>query len=313
MFKRCLPALFVLSLLVFAAGCSEKQPEPEAPKVAAPVVAGPDAAVMAVVGALKKNDVGGMLQLVLPPEALQQARAEWAEKSKSEPASEEDRTQFATGMAMLTQPDAEATLFAMLEPQLRELDATWQQQMPMYVAMGSGWLQGMIQENKDLSPEQREQASAGVAALAAWVRETRFTDPELARQAIAIAVAAAREVDLKTLDAARALDFDQALGKFSIGFRAAKQILAIYGFQMDQTLDTVKAEVVSNDGKAAKVRVSYTLLGTPLSGDVDLVSVDGRWYGKEAMEELAEAQKAKAEAAAATSPEPAPVAPAGSD
>ena len=55
-----------------------------------------------------------------------------------------------------------------------------------------------------------------------------------------------------------------------------KQALNVYGFSIDETLDSIKPEVVSNDGKTAKLKVGYTLLGTPLTGETDMVSVDGR-------------------------------------
>ncbi len=57
--------------------------------------------------------------------------------------------------------------------------------------------------------------------------------------------------------------------------------------------------MVSNDGKTAKLKVSYTLLGTPLTGETEMVNVDGRWYGKDTIDKLND--KAVAEAAPAAS------------
>ena len=48
----------------------------------------------------------------------------------------------------------------------------------------------------------------------------------------------------------------------------------------------MKAETLSNDGNTANVKVSYTLLNTPLSAETQLVKVDGHWYGKDMMEQL---------------------------
>ncbi|HEY0231762.1 MAG TPA: hypothetical protein VGC55_10965, partial [Dokdonella sp.] len=70
--------------------------------------------------------------------------------------------------------------------------------------------------------------------------------------------------------------------------------------------DSVKPEIVSNDGKSAKVKVSYTLLDSPLSTQTEMVNVDGRWYGKNAVEKLrehaADAPVAPAADPAVTSP-----------
>ena len=63
-------------------------------------------------------------------------------------------------------------------------------------------------------------------------------------------------------------------------------VLAVYGFSLDKMLDSVKTEVVSQTGDAAKVKVSYKLFEQPLSFETDLVQVDGRWYGKQTIDKL---------------------------
>ena len=52
--------------------------------------------------------------------------------------------------------------------------------------------------------------------------------------------------------------------KARVALLAFKEALNVYGFSVDQTLDSVKPEVVTNDGKTASVKVNYVLLGTPL-------------------------------------------------
>jgi hypothetical protein len=152
--------------------------------------------------------------------------------------------------------------------------------------------------------------AAPINAVAAWVQKTRFTDPESIKKVLAIASKAARDMNLKTLDEARALSFEQSMDKGRIAFLALKQALAVYGFSLDQTLDSVKPEVVSNDGKTAKVKVAYTLLDAPLAMEAELVNLDGRWYGKEALEKLAEARAEEATPAAEVAPAAEPAAPA---
>ena len=115
-----------------------------------------------------------------------------------------------------------------------------------------------------------------------------FTEPESVKKVLAIASRAAREMNLKTLDEARALSFEQSMDKGRIAFLALKEALAVYGFSIDQTLDSVKPEVLSNDGTTAKVKVGYTLLGTPLAMETELVNREGRWYGKEALDKIAD-------------------------
>ena len=51
-------------------------------------------------------------------------------------------------------------------------------------------------------------------------------------------------------------------------------------------LDTVKTEVVSQTGDQAKLKVSYQMFDQPMSFETELVQIDGRWYGKQAIAEL---------------------------
>ena len=53
---------------------------------------------------------------------------------------------------------------------------------------------------------------------------------------------------------------------------------SVYGFDTDKMLDSVKAEKKSESGDTAVVTVSYTLLDTPVTADVNMIKRDGRWY-----------------------------------
>ena len=303
MFRPVLRAALAASLLVLVAACGEKSATDSTAAAVADATT-PDAAIRLSADLLKQGNISGFMQNSLPPAEFEKAKADWTKDSAESPITDEDRQKFAETMAKLTAPDAEQKLFAEIETELTAFDATYQQQVPMYVAMGSGWLQGMVQQNKDMTDASKQQAIAAINALAAWVQKTRFTDPVLVKKVIAIASKAARDINLKTLDEARALSFDQSMSKAQIAFQALKEALGVYGFSLDQMLDSVKPEVVSNDGKLAKVKINYNLLETPLSVEAEMVNVDGRWYGKEAIDKLNEA---KAEAAADTAAVTAPV------
>ncbi|MGA8276847.1 MAG: hypothetical protein WB784_01430 [Rhodanobacteraceae bacterium] len=222
----------------------------------------------------------------MPPADFARLKADWGKQARAKPVSDEDRNKFAETMRKLTAPDAETTIYAEIEPKLKEFDAQYQKQLPMYVGMGRGWLTGMVQQSKDLSDSDKVQALAAINAIADWVQKTRFTDPALVKQALAIVCTTARELDLKTLDQARALDFDQSMQKMHTGFMGLKDLLTVYGFSLDDTLDSIKPTVVSNDGKTAKVNVAYTLLGAPLSADTEMVQINGHWYGKDTFKTL---------------------------
>lgn len=299
MLKSILRVALAASLIAAVAACNKEQTEGGA--VVASAAATPDAAIKRSVDLLKAGDIAGLMQNSLPPAEYAKAKADWMKDSKDKPITDEDRAKFADTMGKLTAPDAEQKLFAEIEPQLKAFDAQYQTQIPMYVAMGSSWLQGMVQQNKDMSDAEKQQAIAAINSLGGWVQKTRFTDPESVKKVLAIASKTARDMNLKTLDEARALDFDQSMAKARIAFLGLKQALGVYGFPLDQTLDSVKTEVVSNDGKLAKVKVSYSLFDAPMSTETEMVNLDGRWYGKHAIEKLNEKTAAETAAAAPAS------------
>jgi len=286
MHKSFVRAALAASLVVFVAGCGDKPAETAAP-AAAPVSANtPDAAIRKSVDLLKQGDFAALMQNAMPAADYDKVKADWSKNKDDKPITDEDRQKFAETMGKLTAPNAEQTLYAEIEPQLKAFDAQYQQQIPMYVAMGSSYLQGMVQQSKDLADADKQQALAAITALGNWVQKTRFTEPESVKKVLAIASKAARDVNLKTLDEAHALTFEQSMQKARIVFAAVKDALNVYGFSLDKTLDSVKPEVVSNDGKNAKVKVSYTLFDSPLSTQTEMVNVDGHWYGKNAIYKL---------------------------
>jgi len=124
-----------------------------------------------------------------------------------------------------------------------------------------------------------------IDATAKWAQQTKFTDPALVKNAIAAICKTARDLNLKSIDEARALSYDQAMQKAGIVLGGVKQVLGVYGLNVDKSLDSVKVETVSATGDAAKVKVTYTAFEQPFTTDSDLVKVDGRWYGKQAIEQ----------------------------
>jgi len=302
MSRRLVSVALAALLALVVVACNN--PQSGAPAVAV-TANSPDATIRRNVELLKAGDLGGLMQNALPPADFAELKAEWGKDQ--DPPTDEERQKFADTMSRLTAPDADKTLYAELEPELKQFDAQYQQQMPMYVAMGSGWLQGMVQQNKDLSDADKQQAVAAINALAGWVQKTRFTEPEAVKKVLAIATKAARDLNLKTLDEVHALTFDQSMQKARVAMLAFKDALNVYGFSVDRTLDSVKPEVVSNDGKAASVKVSYTLFDAPLSMTTQMVSVDNRWYSKDTIDRVRERKEeaAKEAAAAATTQPPA--------
>lgn len=307
---------FLLALAALAAACgkNEQPPAGKAVAPAAPVAAfaaTPDAAVLVSVHALRANDINGFLSAALPVAEVAKIKTDWTKHLTKDPITDEDRKKFAEQMTRLTAPGAEDKLYAAIEPQLKKFDQDGAARMPMMIAMGQGFVQSSIQQNKDLSDEQKKQAAALIDAAAKWAQSVKFTDPALIKGAIAAICKTARDLNLKSLDDVRALSYDQGMLKAGIGLGGLKQVLAVYGLNVDKALDSIKVEPVSSSGDTAKVKVTYTAFDQPFTAESDLVRVDGKWYGKQAIEKWQEEQtKEKAEATAAnpTTPIPAPTA-----
>ena len=265
----------------------------------------PNGAITAAVQSLRASDLKALVESQIPPNEIEKLRAEWKEDMAKEVPTPEEAAEFQTMMADLTGPDAETKMYAQLEPELDKFEREMAPQMPMMIGMGRGLIVSSIQENKELTDSQKEQAMKSVDALAKWMESTKFTDRDLAKKAIAQTVEAARTLDLATLDQARALSFDEAMVKGSVAFRGLKNVLDTYGFSLDKVLDSVKTQVVKEEGSAATVKVSYEMLGQPLAFETEMVKVGDRWYGKQTLEQLAKPRVETTDEAAEDDAEPA--------
>lgn len=290
--------LIALSLTTLL-GCGLAACSSEAPQQAASSASlqsdGPADVAPRIAQDLKTNNLLGAVQAMLPPDAFAEMKKEYEDARKEEP-SDEDRAEFATMMAKFTEADAEAKLAAELEPLLQKFETEMAAQLPFMVAMGQGFAQQWLQEETTLTEAQKAQASGLLTATGNWLQSVKFADRELARQAIARTVETARALELKTLDEARALSFEDSMGKFGIAFAGAKDVLALYGLKIDDALGSVNAKVVSEEGDQATVAVSYRLFDQPLEMETSMIRQDGRWYGKDALESIKSAAEDEADA-----------------
>lgn len=298
----------LVALAVIGVGCQQHDQAGNASSSATANAnpATPEGAIATSVAALRKNDVGALLASTMPPAALAKFKADWQENMNKNPVSAEERQHFAQTMTQLTEPGAEAKLYAQMEPKLKEFDQKSAQQIPMMVAMGEGFAQSSIKQNTDLSEQQKQQAEKLVNATGQWALSTKFTDPNLVKQAIAAICKAARELNLKTVDELRSLNYEQGMQKAGIALAGIKQVLAAYGLDMDKALDSVKVEPVSTSGDSAIVKVTYTAFDQPFTADAKMVRIDNKWYGERAVEAWKKEQQRDAAAASAKANNKAP-------
>ena len=273
------------SLLALTLTACEKEAG-ETPAAAAKATANPADAITAAAQKLKEGDVLAVIQLSVPPARFEKLKTEWKAKMAEDPPSEEDKLEFQGTMAKLTAPGAEDALLAEAEPELAKFDTEIAPQLPMWIGMGQGFVMQSVQANPDMTAEQKKQAGDVITAMVGWLQGVKLSDRGLVKQAIAEAVKTARALDLKTLDEARALEFEPAMAKFGTAFQGVKGVLKVYGFDLNQTFDSVKASVVSETGDSAKVKVDYTLFGQKLSTETEMVKIEDRWYGKDTIAQI---------------------------
>ena len=303
--KRYVLMAFVGLTAVSLAACQKEESAGESPAVTAKATSNPADAITATAEKLKQGDVLAVIQMSVPPKHYESMKADWKAEIQSDPVTEEDRVEFAAMMEKLTASDAEAKLFAEAEPELAKFETEMAAQMPLMIGMGQGFVMQAIQANEKLSAAQKQQAGDVVGAVSGWLQGVQFADRELAKQAIGKVTATARSLELKTLDDARALEFEPAMAKAGVAFNGLKDVLAVYGLKLNETFDSVKSEVVSQEGDKAKVKVTYQIFNQPLAFETDMVQIDGRWFGKDTVEQLE--KELNAPAAVAT-PDAAPAA-----
>lgn len=242
----------------------------------------PEAALESMVANLKGNNIMGLMKTMMPADALDKARAEYIKERDEAEITDAERAQFDQTIVKLTSDGAEDAMLAELEPQLATMGA----QLPMMMAFGQMAVAAAIQENADLSPEQKSQATESMNATFKAIQDADVTNPELLREAVGKLCDTARSMELTTLDEFRALSFDDAMGKVGIALGGAKEVLGVYGLSVDSMFDSMQTETISTDGDAAKVKVSYEIFGSPQSSEVTMTKIDGEWYVKDLIDEI---------------------------
>jgi len=304
-FQTLRHCLLGLSLLALAA-CHQKEEN-----AAAPGGATPEAAVQESVALIKAGDFAGFWKHALPPADYNNLRADWLRpRPDQRPITDEDRARFSQAVKQLTAPNAETTLYDQLKPKLAQVEQQYHDQLPVMIGIGQAILTTGIAQNKTMTENQKQQMRDALNVLLPWAQQAPWFDQDKARQAVGVVVTTARQLDLKSPDQLQHMDFDAAMKQYATAYQGLKQLLAIYGLSVDDTLDSAKVTTIGIDHGLAHVKIDYTLLGKPLSTDSQLELVDGRWYSKD----LIDSERARHEqllhppAPAASSTAPAPAA-----
>ncbi len=280
-----IPALRHVMLTLIAAlllGACQGKDDPSQPGGSSPV-----AAVQTSIDLVKAGNFNGLWKHALPPADYANLHTDWSRHQHDQrPISAADRAKFNQTMQQLTGPDAENELYAELQPKLAAMEQQYKDQLPVLISVGEAFAKNAVTRNKDLTQTQKGQVNDALDVITPWAQQAPWFDQAKAKQAISVAVATARKLDLKSPEQLRAMDFDAGMAKYSIGYGGLKQLLALYGLSVDDALDSVKLSEVSSSNGHAVVKIDYTLLGKPLSTESKLVQDHGRWYSEDMLDNV---------------------------
>jgi len=267
--------------------------------------ASPTAALKTSIALVKAGDFNGFWKHALPAADYANLRSDWREYEQNKaPITAADRARFNDALQKLTAPDAETRLYAELQPELAAMEQKYKDQLPVLISVGQALVKNGIEQSKQLTATQKTQTNAMLDVVTPWAQQTPWFDQAKARQAVHVAVTTARQLDLKSPEQLRTLDFDAAMGRYATGFSGIKQLLAIYGLSVDDTLDSVKLTEQSSSKGHTVVKIDYLLLGKPLSTETTMIEQDGHWYSEDLLKNVRESHRQLTAQAASLAPAP---------
>lgn len=270
--------------LISPAGPLLAQTDVESPRgTSASTAPDPAQEVLALARMLRSNDLVGLVQAAIPPDAYEEVRLGY-ESHRDEPPSESDRAEFAEKLATLTAADSVDQLMMKIEPKLVEA----RPKAASAILMGLGAAQlALLSDETSLSDEQRESLQRALPGFQDWVTSTDFLSSSAMREALALVTDALRRTGIHDIEQLQSMSFEQTLAQAESVIAASKQALLIYGLDVDAIADSMQVQVLENNGVTARVRTTVTVFDAPIFIDHDLFLVDGHWYGKRTAERLA--------------------------
>jgi hypothetical protein len=220
----------------------------------------PEQAIMLPIAAMRNNDLRALMA-TLPDCERDKARENWeAYRSQSDPIGD---ARFNQAMALIMAPGAVDSLMSMIEPGLEKMN----------VDDLADQIETSLAKAGPAKPDTEM-----VSALSTWVATAGFDDPRKMRQALSCVVDLAQAFGVRTADDLRSLNFDDLLACGGQALPHLKKALAVYGIDLDRTLDTVRVAGVEGSGPRRMATVSLTFLGQSRTLPTAVVEQDGRWF-----------------------------------
>ncbi|NNF52265.1 MAG: hypothetical protein HKN59_07475 [Gammaproteobacteria bacterium] len=232
----------------------------------------PDGAVIALVDALRADDLQKVLRRSMSDDDYARARSEW-DAARAGAVDPNDREQINAALAALDDDAFVDVVMAEIGPALEAARPN----LPLMLMAAQTMGHASISANESLTESQRNAANELLAALGKWAGGKDLANPELARAALESWVKDARKINLKNLEELQALEFEEMVDRAGILLAATREMLTSYGFNLNDVYDSARAEVLRQQGDTALVRVSFSVLDTNQQFDIVLLRENGRW------------------------------------
>jgi len=230
----------------------------------------------------RANDLGGLVNALVPPSQYQVMRQAY-EMQRLQPITPAERKKFSEGIAKLTDANAVDKFMLEIEPKL--VEARPKAMGALLIGMGALQV-ALASDDSELTAEQRAALQSAMPGIQKWAAETDFLSSISMRQAFSLLSDAARNTGVRSIDELKMLSFEQALSKAGTLLAASKQALYLYGLDINAIADSLQVQVLKQEGKSARVRTTITIFDAPISSEMDLVLLEGRWYSKTSIAKL---------------------------
>jgi hypothetical protein len=221
----------------------------------------------------------------LPPADYANLRADWPGLQRRwSPIPASGQTGWRQTLRQLAAPDARQAFAAKLLPAQAAMEQKYQDQWPIFVAIGAAWLKKDVNQSGGLTADQKARLNRFIDALTPWAQQAAWFDSLKARQAIDVAATTAHRIYPREPDTWRHVGFDAVMAKGSTAFGGAGKLLAIYGLSLERMLGSATFSRVDLRGDQATVRLNLDVNGQPFSADMPMLKQDGRWYSADLLE-----------------------------
>jgi hypothetical protein len=265
-------------LLLCLAACARQAPAPITPavQVPAPVFAlRPTQAVQLLSRHLRDNDLAAFGRDAVPSTLQAPLESAWRSGRTRWPLDELPFDKRIPGLLQtLAAPDAQAHLQQGFD---RQFSGAAGQIRSAAISLGL-FGAGYIQHQGHFSDDERQHYGQLIQAASHWGATAPLSDRAHAQQALAWLTAAARRTALASPADFSTLGSEESLRRMGAFCAVFKRALALYGLDLDHSLDTMRVTLQQQTGDSARVRMQYAFAGQDIDTIVGVERIDGHWY-----------------------------------